>query len=412
MPLFSYEAITTNGQSVSGSRVANTSGEVEEWLVSKGQHPVKITIGGKADDDSYDQDDTPGFLDRLQGIRLEDKILFCRQVSTMLDAGVPILQALRIMRNQTSNKNIRVILVDVADRVEEGASLSEAFSHYPRFGGTLFYNIVKVGEETGTLDSSFEYLALLYENEKEVSERVKAATRYPKIVITAMFAAVFFLMSFVVPKFVELFRNARVELPLPTKILIIMSDFVVNYFWLIIFGVAALFITYQLLMRYDSYRLIRDKIWLKVPIFGVLSLKIFLSRFCRVFAVLLKSGVDVIRTLELSSSSLENLVLFNDLDRVTAEVRQGSEMHDALAKHNVFPEMVVQMMAIGEQSGQVDSMMDKVADYYERETNYTIKNLSTMLEPILLFFMGIMVGFLALAIYMPMWSMMDVLKGG
>jgi type II secretory pathway component PulF len=153
-------------------------------------------------------------------------------------------------------------------------------------------------------------------------------------------------------------------------------------------------------------------LWLKLPIFGDLSLKIYLSRFCRVFSVLLKSGVNIISTLELSATALENLVLWGIVDKVTAEVREGVEMHEAIRRHPLFPDMIVQMVAIGEQSGQVDEMMDKVADYYEQETNYIIKNLSTLLEPILLLFLGLMVGFLALAIYMPMWNMMKVMKGG
>lgn len=410
MPVFSFEAITANGQTITGHKDAATAGDVEQWLQKQGQHPVSITVTG--DETVSTADQPPNFLERLQGINLDDRILFCRQVATMLDAGVPILQALKIMSRQSSNKNLKMILLDVADRVEEGSSLSDSFAKYPRFASTLFFNIVKVGEETGTLDTAFLYLSELYENEKEVNERIKAATRYPKIVIAAMLAAVFFLMSFVVPKFIELFRNARVELPLPTKILISISDFAVNYFWLILFSVAAVLIAYQFAMKYDTYRLIRDRINMRIPIFGDLSLKIYMSRFCRVFSVLTKSGVDVIKTLELSATALENLVLFNHLEKVTGEVREGTEMNEAMARQKLFPDMVVQMMAIGEQSGQVDEMMDKVADYYDKETNYTIKNLSTLIEPILLLFMGVMVGFLALAIYMPMWGMMDVMKGG
>ena len=412
MPLFRYEAIKEDGRMISGTHAAATVGEVEEWLFGKGLHPVNIRIAKDVPEDGTAAMGRPSFWEKLRGITVDDRILFCRQVATMLDAGVPILQALQIMSRQSVNPVLSAILQDVAERIEEGANLSDSFAQYPKISTVLFYNIVKVGEETGTLDRSFNYLAELYENEKEISERVKSATRYPKIVVSAIFGATFFLMSFVVPKFIALFKNSNVELPLPTRILISVSEFSTNNFWLILFLLVTLNIAYRMAMRYDSYRTVRDRLWLRMPIFGLLSLKIFMTRFCRVFAVLLKSGVDIIKTLELSSTALENLVLIRSIDKVTREVSEGVEMHEAMERQELFPDMIVQMVAIGEQAGQVDGMMDKVADYYDRETNYMIKNLSTMLEPILLLFMGVMVGFLALAIYMPMWDMMNVMRGG
>jgi MSHA biogenesis protein MshG len=412
MATFFYEAIQADGHQVSGRHAASTVQEVEVWLLGQRLHPVLIRIADLEGAEEVQSSAAPGFWQRLQGIGVNDKILFCRQMATMLGAGVTILQALQIMGRQVANPLLATLLLDVADRIEEGGSLSASFAIYPRLATPLFFNIVKVGEETGTLDRSFRYLAELYENEKEVNERIKSATRYPKIVITAIFGATFFLMSFVVPKFISMFKNSKVELPLPTRILIGISDFIASYFWLIILMVVALVMGYRLAMRYTSHRTLRDRLWLMTPIFGDLSLKIYLSRFCRVFSVLLKSGVNIIRTLELSATALENLVLWNIVDKVTGEVREGVEMHEAMRRYPLFPDMIVQMMAIGEQSGQVDEMMDKVADYYAQETEYMIKNLSTLLEPILLLFLGLMVGFLALAIYMPMWNMMNVMKGG
>jgi len=412
MATFFYEAVQNDGRVVSGRHVASTVQEVESWLQGQGRHPVQIRIEASGGGEETQGVAAPGFWERLHGIGMNDKILFCRQMATMLGAGVTILQALQIMGRQVTSPVLSSLLLDVAARIEEGGRLSESFAFYPRLATPLFLNILKVGEETGTLDRSFRYLAELFENEKEVGERIKSATRYPKIVITAILGATFFLMSFVVPKFITLFRNSKVELPLPTKILIALSDFAAGYFWLILLLVTAIIVGYRWIMRYESCRTSRDRLWLKVPIFGDLSLKIYLSRFCRVFSVLLKSGVNIISTLELSATALENLVLRGIVDKVTGEVREGVEMHEAIRRHPLFPDMIVQMVAIGEQSGQVDEMMDKVADYYEQETNYMIKNLSTLLEPILLLVLGVMVGFLALAIYLPMWNMMKVMKGG
>lgn len=410
MPLFEYKAIKPNGDDVVGNHNAATVQDVENWLLSQGHHPIVITVVDGETEQSSSPLSTTSFLNRFQGISIDHRILFCRQVATMLGAGVAILQALQIMSRQSSNPAMAKILTDISGRIEEGANLSDSFGLYPRFANPLFTNIIKVGEETGTLDQSFQYLAELYENEKEIDERIKAATRYPKIVISAIILAVLFLMSFVVPKFMTMFSNAKVELPLPTKILIVISDFTTSYFWFILVAIIVGVIGYRFAMGNNYYRTIRDNLWLRLPIFGQLSLKIYLSRFAKVFAVLQRSGVNVIRTLELSATALENMVLLDMLEKVTEEVREGVELNKALGRHQLFPDMIVQMVAIGEQAGQVDSMMDKVADYYEKETNYIIRNLAAMIEPILLLFMGLMVGFLALAIYMPMWEMMSVVN--
>lgn len=409
MALFRYRAIKGDGREFAGTQNGATVQEVEQWLVEQGFHPIEIEVTGGLDDGDAGAASI-GFWQRLHGVSIDDRILLCRQVATMLGAGVPILQALQIMARQATNPIIADIVKDVADRIEEGENLSDAFNAYPRFTSPLLFNLVRVGEETGTLDQSFLYLAELYENQKDVEERIKAATRYPKIVITAIFAAVFFLMSFVVPKFMVMFANAKVELPLPTKILIAVSSVASSYFWYILVLLAVVVLGYRYAMEIDEFRLVRDRLWLRVPVFGDLSLKIYMSRFARVFSVLHRSGVNVIRTLELSATALENLMLFETVDKITGEVREGVEINQAMAHHQLFPEMVVQMMAIGEEAGQVDQMMEKVAEYYEKETNYTIKNLSTFIEPLLLLVMGVFVGFLALAIYMPMWDMMNVMR--
>jgi type II secretory pathway component PulF len=345
------------------------------------------------------------------GVTLDDLILFCRQIATMLAAGIPVLQSLRIMAKQITNQKLRTIITDLAVNIESGGNLSDAFAKYPKVFSPLFQNVIRTGEESGSLDRSFSYLAILHENEKDINERIKAATRYPKIVLTAMFSAVFFLMSFVVPKFVQMFSKVGVDLPLPTRILIAVSNIFSHNFISIIIGIITLVILYRVCLNYKEFVYQRDRLVLRIPIVGDLSTKIYMSRFCRVFEILVASGVDIIKTLKLSATALDNLVLYQMLEEVTEEVEEGVDLHTAMSKHNKFPSMVEQMIAVGEESGQLDTMMGKVADYYELETNYTIKNLSAMIEPIMLLFMGVLVGFMALAIFMPMWNMMNVVKG-
>ncbi len=312
---------------------------------------------------------------------------------------------------QIQQPRLKEILKEISVKIEKGASLSESFGRYPQVFSPLFRNIVRIGEETGNLDRSFNYLALLYENEKSIRERIKMATRYPKIVIGAITCAVFFLMTFVVPKFIVLFKNSRVELPLPTWILINISGFFSNHFFLILLVIVGLILLYHFGLNYPDFVMTRDRLHLKIPVLGELSIKIYMSRFCRVFSVLTESGINIIRSLELSTAALENRVLVSMLDEVRREVEKGTDLNHAMSQHSLFPAMVIQMVTVGEESGQLDTMMGKVADYYEVETDYTIKNLSTLIEPILLLLMGVMVGFIALAIFMPMWDMMNVARG-
>jgi type II secretory pathway component PulF len=415
VPIFRYEAINSAGRIVSGTHPAEIMQEVENWLQKGGLSPVDIQILSEQQSAGRQEASQatagPTLSERLFGITLEDKILFCRQLATLLAAGVSIIESFAILTLQVSNPILRDIILSMTAEIENGASLSDAVSRQPKAFSVLFYNIVKVGEETGSLDKAFAYLALLHENEKAVKERIKSATRYPKIVIFAITGAVFFLMSFVVPKFAKLFASANVELPLATRILMGISTFFAENTLGIIGAALALFIAYRLALGSREFVLFRDRLLLKVPIFGPLAIKIYMARFCRVFAILTTSGINIIKTLQLSANALENRVLFQMVEEITGEVEDGVSLHEAMAKHHTIPPMVPQMIAVGEQSGRLDEMMTKVADYYDLESEYTIKNLSTLIEPILLLVLGAMVGLLALAIFTPMWDMMNVARG-
>ncbi len=416
MPIFRYEAINSAGRIVSGTHAAEIMQEVENWLQKGGLSPVNIQV--LSEQQSAGLKETaqatagPTLSERLFGVTLEDKILFCRQLATLLAAGVSIIESFGILALQVSNPILREIILTMSVEVESGASLSEAVSRQPKAFNLLFYNIVKVGEETGSLDRAFAYLASLHENEKAIKERIKSATRYPKIVIIALTGAVFFLMTFVVPKFAKLFASAKVELPLATRILMGVSTFFADNTLGIVGAALVLFISYRLALGSREFVLFRDRLLLRVPIFGPLATKIYMARFCRVFSVLTTSGIDIITTLRLSATALENLILFRMVEEMTGEVEEGVSLHEAMAKHQEIPPMVPQMIAVGEQSGRLDEMMGKVADYYDLESDYTIRNLSTLIEPVLLLILGVIVGLIALAIFTPMWDMMNVMRGG
>ncbi|MBU0680169.1 MAG: type II secretion system F family protein [Proteobacteria bacterium] len=412
MPAFYYEAIDNRGHSKQGSHEADLVKDVEKWLLTQHLTPVSIIAAGEHAQVAQSTDATISFLEKWHGITLEDHILFCRQCATLLAAGVDMLRTLTILGKQISNPLLREVVSKISTEIEQGESLGEAFENHPKVFTVLYRNIIKVGEESGNLDTSFSYMADLLENEKEIRERIKAATRYPKIVVVALFSATFFLMSYVVPKFVTLFTNAKIALPFATRLLIAISNFCANYNVLIIGMVVGLVLLYRMGLQYREVVHLRDSITIRLPVFGALYTKIYMARFSRVFAVLTRSGIDIIKTLALSSAALENLILRDQLAEISAEVEEGVAFDDAMSRQALFPEMVTQMVSVGVESGRIDEMMDKVADYYDMETNYTIKNLATLIEPLLLVFMGIMVGFIALAIFTPMWSMMEVMKGG
>ncbi len=410
MPIFSYSAVAPDGRVITGNLEGESMDEVEEWLTTRNLTPIEIVLGRP------EKEGTSSLLakinERLSTVTLEDKILLCRQITTLFGAGIPVIQVFDTLTKQLKNPRLKTIIETVKRDVEAGDGLSLAFSRHKKVFDDLFINLVRVGEESGTLEESFEYLSTLYENEKEVRERIKAATRYPKIVITALFLAISFLMTFVVPKFVTIFQNNRIELPLPTRILVAISGFFTHYYWVILLIIAAVYAIYKWSMGHSRPREVRDRILLRLPIFGELYLKIYLARFCRVFSVLVRSGVEIIQTIDLSMGALQNVVLRRAMEEIRDEVRNGVGLDEAMGKHTVFTPLVLQMVAAGVESGQIDSLMGKVAEYYESEADYTIKNLSTLIEPLLLLFLGIIVGFIALAIFLPMWSMMDVVRGG
>ena len=410
MPIFSYSAVAPDGRVITGNLEGESMDEVEEWLTTRNLTPIEIVLGRP------EKEGTSSLLakinERLSTVTLEDKILLCRQITTLFGAGIPVIQVFDTLTKQLKNPRLKTIIETVKRDVEAGDGLSLAFSRHKKVFDDLFINLVRVGEESGTLEESFEYLSTLYENEKEVRERIKAATRYPKIVITALFLAISFLMTFVVPKFVTIFQNNRIELPLPTRILVAISGFFTQYYWVILLIIAAVYALYKWSMGHSRPREVRDRILLRLPIFGELYLKIYLARFCRVFSVLVRSGVEIIQTIDLSMGALQNVVLRRAMEEIRDEVRNGVGLDEAMGKHTVFTPLVLQMVAAGVESGQIDSLMGKVAEYYESEADYTIKNLSTLIEPLLLLFLGIIVGFIALAIFLPMWSMMDVVRGG
>jgi type II secretory pathway component PulF len=293
--------------------------------------------------------------------------------------------------------------------IEGGSFLSEALVKHPKVFPALYVSMIKAGEAAGTLDEILERLATLTEHEKDIRTKIKAATFYPRIVVTVISGAFIILMTFVVPRFATMFSRFGATLPLPTRIMIGINDIFHHYWYLMIILLAAIVLGFHWYKNTRNGRLRLDSLKIRVPIFGPLFLKIAMSRFAHILGMLMRSGVAILDTLEIASATVTNKVISQEINKLREGVREGSGLSEPLKQSGVFPPIVVQMISVGEQSGKLDEMMPKVSQHYDLEVEYTIKNLSTLIEPVLIITIGGIVLFLALAIFLPMWDIARVM---
>lgn len=404
MPNFHYKARNKDGESVVGV-MEGASGEVVRIsLGERGLIPIQVMeVKPKA------HSSMAVFLQKLEKIRPQDLILFNRQLATLIHAGIPITASLTTLSEQTKNKQLSRALKDVVQKIEKGSSFSEALADHPGVFSPLYINMIKAGEAGGVLDEVLEKLAGLTEREAENKAKMKAAMRYPKIVIMAMSAAFFVVVTFVIPRFAGLFRSAKVTLPLPTRILLALNDFLHQYWYLGLVIVLAVVVGFKLVVRTKKGRWVWDNLKLKIPILGSLFAKIILSRFARMLGVLNRSGIPILTNLGLVAELLDNAVFSEVVLDLRKNVEQGKSLAEPLRGSTIFTPMVVHMIAVGEESGSLDEMLFKVSDYYDAEVDNTLRNLSTLIEPVLIVLIGGMVLVLALGVFLPMWDMAAVM---
>jgi type II secretory pathway component PulF len=327
-----------------------------------------------------------------------------------MSAGIPFIQSLTTIERQTENQRLKKTITDIRRDVEAGASFSEALAKYPAIFSKLYVSMIQAGETAGILDEILDRLALLAEHEAETRARVKAAVRYPMIVVVAICLAFAFLVTFVIPKFAEVFARFKTELPLPTRVLLGINYVVQHYWYLIILALGLLVWGVLWYLGTPEGRWQWDKLKLKLPVFGLLFQKVALSRFARMFGALQKSGISMMLTLEIASEIVGNVVLARAVEEMRESLREGKGLSGPMESSGLVPPLVVQMMAVGEESGNIDTMLTKVSDYYDLDVEYTLRNLSTLIEPILILIIGSMVLFLALAVFLPMWNLMSLFR--
>ncbi len=404
MPTYKYTARDQEGKTVAGKISADTEAMVVIELRNRNLMIVEIN------EEKGSALKPAAAPKRKKKIKSEDVVVFARQFATMIDAGIPILQALEALGEQTANPTFKDTLKSIHQDIELGSSLSAAFGKHPYVFDTLFVNMIRVGEAGGILTAVLERVAMYLEKSEKLNQKVKSALIYPASIVTMALAITLFLIIKVVPTFAQIYESLGQKLPVMTQMLIDFSSIMQHYFLFIGAGLVGLFFLFKRWVATEKGRYIFDAMLLKMPIFGDLICKVSVSRFCRTFATLSQSGVPVLDTLEIVGKTCGNAVIEKVVDEVKASVREGQPIAEPLAKSPAFPPMVTRMIAIGEKSGKMEKMLSKVAEFYDDQVDTAVDGLTKLIEPLIIGFLGIVVGFIVVALFMPILSLSTAIK--
>jgi len=402
MPVYTYKGTNKAGSSVSGERTAASKNELASSLRRENINVSKLSEKGK-------EFNIPTFGG---GVDSKELAVFTRQFSVMIDAGLPLVQCLEILAGQQENKIFQKILNGVRASVEGGATLSASMKQYEKVFDPLYYNMVEAGETGGILDTILQRLSMYIEKNVKLKRAVKSAMIYPVAVMSIAAAVIILLLWKVVPIFVELFNGLGVDLPLPTRIVIVLSNFVGSIYGLILLAViAGTIIALKFWYGTPAGRMAIDTVLLKIPILGLVLRKIAVARFTRTLGTLISSGVPILEGLDITARTSGNAVVEKAISETRKAVEAGRSLVDPLKETEVFPGMVTQMIGVGEQTGAMDAMLSKIADFYEDEVDAAVKDLLTALEPIMIVFLGIVVGGVVISMYLPLFSLIGKLSG-
>lgn len=347
---------------------------------------------------------------RGRNVGLEDLVIFSRQLAVIVNAGLPIIEGLNILGEQMENAAFRTVIQQIERDVEGGDTLSDAMAKHPRVFNALFVNLIRAGEASGMLDVILVQLAVYMEKAASLQRKVKGATIYPTIVITVAVIVVSILMTVVIPVFENIFANFNADLPAPTQILCNISRWIRHYWYLILGGLAGGGFAFFRYIRTPAGRKQFDATLLKMPIFGLLFRKVAVAKFSRTFGVLLRSGVNILVALEIVAKTAGNKIVEEAIDKVRLSIREGDTIAGPLRESGVFPPMVVRMVDVGERSGALDEMLTKIADFYEEQVDVAVDSLTQMLEPVMIVFLGVVVGGIVISMFMPLFNIADVVS--
>jgi type IV pilus assembly protein PilC len=403
MITFSYQARDASGRITTGIHDALNEDNAITSLMSRGLMVLSLqqkAVASRASKKAWTVKET-------------DLVLFTRQLSTMVEAGISLVQALTALYEQCDPKrqrNLRHIISDVTTRVQGGETFNEAISKHPRVFNRLYVSMVKAGESGGLLAEILDRLAGFLEAAARLRKKVKSAMTYPVIVVCIAFAITTFLIVRVVPIFAEIFRDFGAKLPAPTQFLIDVSDFVRGQWYILVVAIAALIFGLRFFLRSTTGKQLSDKWRLKLPVFGPLCTKICMSRFARTFAQLIRSGVPILEVLDIVGGSSGNNVIEENIRSVSVDVEKGDNLSTALSKKKVFPPMLLRMVSAGEATGKIDTMLEKMADFWDEEIEAMLDALTSLIEPMLIVFLGVIVGGIVIAMFLPIFKLNEVVS--
>jgi type IV pilus assembly protein PilC len=403
MPNFAYNIRDATGATFGGTSEAENEEIMRRRLTEQGFTVVDVKqIKGGAKR-------VGGF----GGVKKTDLSIMCRQFSTMIDAGVNLVRCLSVLAEQATNPKLKAILNDIRTEVESGQTLTRALEKYPNTFDRLFVGLVNAGEIGGALEESLQRLSQFLEKDVELRRKVKSAMTYPILILCFATIVVLGLMTFILPKFMVLFTDLQIsDMPLPTKMLKASSEFLINkWYWMILF-VVIFVVAFKLFLRTKVGRRIFDRLKLKFPVFGKLNHKVALARFSRTLSTLLSSGVGILEAMLTVAGTVSNDIISDAILSARASIREGERIGEPLARSKMFPPMVVQMIGIGEESGSLDPMLSKVADFYESEVEAALESLTAAIEPVLIVTLGVVVGFIVISLFLPLVAVIQNLSSG
>jgi len=400
MPYFAYTAIDAGGRQVKSVMEAENETLALSKLRDQSMQIVEIRETKK-----------PRSMAVGKGkIKPKSLVVFSRQFATMIDAGIPILRCLEILTSQSKDPALKPVLEQISADVKGGSTLNDALAKHPNVFNKLYVNMIRAAELGGILDLILERLSGFLEYESEVRAKIKSAMMYPILVICFSALMLMVLFSFVLPKFKEIFNGMDVKMPPVTAALFAIGDFMQAYWWVVVLGFVGTVIGFKMWARTPRGRYQVDFLKLKLPIVGELTLKMSVARFCRTFGTLISSGVPMMRSLEIVGETLGNMVLANAIDATRISIREGNKLSSPLVASGLFPSMVTHMIDVGEESGRLSEMLVKVGDFYDTEVEATVKGLTSMIEPMLIIFLGVVVGFIAISVMTPIFKLVNSVK--
>jgi len=397
MKEFKYTARSVTGKQSKGTVNAINRIEATNELRKKGLTLLTIEEAGKK---------SGGFFSSAPAKKAstEDLVLFTRQLSTMISAGIPLLECLEVLQEQADKPGLKLVLGEVIEKVRSGSDFSESITAYPRVFSKIYINMIKAGEASGQLDTILIRLAEYLESAQALKREIKSAMTYPVISLTLILLIVVGLMVFIIPQFEKIFKGLGVDLPLPTRILMLMSLIMKSYYWAWVPGIIAIIVGFMAIIKTNKGEYYYDWLSMRLPVFGDLFKKVAVSRFARTFSTLIKSGVPILGALEIVASTSGNRLLEDAINSAKENVRKGETLSEPLSRSKIFPPMVTRMIGIGEKSGALEALLEKISEFYDQQVKAAVEGLTSMIEPLMIGMMGVIVGGIVIAIMMPIFE--------